>query len=170
MNLTQNTILITGGASGIGLELVKQLTAQGNTVIITGRDQTKLDKAKKLFPKLHTIKSDVSRPEAISALFDQVTKEFPNLNILINNAGVMRELNVHDEKISIEDFTSEIDTNLIAGMLSHTLEQGFDLRLSQCHGQTAVLEAVAVKNVCKTGCQDGAKAVVVQGPDRMFTA
>lgn len=113
MNLANNTILITGGASGIGLELVKQLSARGNTIIITGRDQAKLEKAKKQFPKIFTIKSDISDSKMISALFDQVTKEHPTLNILINNAGVMRTLNIHDEKQSIEDFTTEIETNLI---------------------------------------------------------
>jgi len=54
MKLSGNTILITGGAGGIGYELTKQLTALGNTILITGRDQAKMDRAKAVFPKIHT--------------------------------------------------------------------------------------------------------------------
>jgi uncharacterized oxidoreductase len=57
MKLTGNTILITGGASGIGYELTKQLTALGNTILITGRDQAKLDRAKVAFPTIHTFEA-----------------------------------------------------------------------------------------------------------------
>src|ERR1700692_2560491 len=113
MKLTNNTILITGGASGIGYELTKQLTALGNTILITGRDQAKMDRAKAAFPKIHTFQSDVSDPEAIATLYEEVTKQFPELNILINNAGIMRKINVHDKAGSLEDITREIETNLI---------------------------------------------------------
>ena len=112
MKLTSNTILITGGASGIGYELTRQLTALGNTILITGRDQAKMDRAKAAFPKIHTFRSDVSDPQAIAALYEKVTKQFPELNILINNAGIMREINVHDKAGSLEDITREIEINL----------------------------------------------------------
>src|SRR4029077_2683761 len=97
MKITSNTILITGGASGIGYELTKQLTALGNTILITGRDQSRMDRAKAAFPNIHTLRSDVSDPKAIPTLYEQVTKQFPELNILINNAGIMREINVHEK-------------------------------------------------------------------------
>jgi len=61
MKLRSNTILITGGASGIGYELTKQLTALGNTILITGRDQPKMDRAKAAFPKIHTFRSRKGR-------------------------------------------------------------------------------------------------------------
>src|ERR1700747_1219915 len=112
MKLTSNTILITGGGSGIGYELTKQLTAIGNTILITGRDQSKMDRAKAAFPKIHTFQSDVSDSDAIATLYEKVTKQFPELNILINNAGIMREINVHDEAGSLEDITGEIEINL----------------------------------------------------------
>ncbi len=112
MKLTSNTILITGGASGIGYELTKQLTALGNTILITGRDQAKMDRAKAAFPQIHTFRSDVSDPQAISALYEKVTKQFPEFNILINNAGIMLEINVHDKAGSLEDITREIEINL----------------------------------------------------------
>src|SRR6202158_5938920 len=112
MKLSGNTILITGGAGGIGYELTKQLTALGNTILITGRDQAKMDRAKAAFPHIHTFRSDVSDPEAIATLYEKVTKQLPDLNILINNAGIMREINVHDNAGSLEDITREIETNL----------------------------------------------------------
>ena len=105
MKLRSNTILITGGAGGIGYELTKQLTALGNTILITGRDQATMDRAKAAFPKMHTFRSDVSDPKAIATLYEEVTKQFSELNILINNAGIMREINVHDKAGSLEDIT-----------------------------------------------------------------
>jgi uncharacterized oxidoreductase len=111
MKLEDNTVLITGGTSGIGLELAKQLLGRKNTVIITGRDEGRLEQAKKQLPELSTIKSDVSRIEDIDALFTRVTKEHPSLNILVNNAGVMRTINLHDEELSLDDLTREIDVN-----------------------------------------------------------
>src|SRR5437660_12186241 len=112
MKLTSNTILITGGASGIGYELTKQLTALGNTILITGRDQVKMDRAKAAFPKIHTFRSDVSDPEAIATLYEEVTKQFLELNILIINVVIMREFNVHDKAGSLEDIIREIVLNL----------------------------------------------------------
>lgn len=112
MELRNNTILITGGTSGIGLELATRLLDFGNTVLITGRDQAKLDQVKRQFPNLHTFQSDVSDPEAISLLFKRVTSQFPELNILINNAGIMRKLNLHDTSIDLENINREIEINL----------------------------------------------------------
>src|SRR5260370_14749112 len=71
-----------------------------------------MDRAKAAFPKVHTFRSDVSDPKAIATLYENVTKQFPELNILINNAGIMREINVHDKAGSLEDITREIEINL----------------------------------------------------------
>jgi uncharacterized oxidoreductase len=109
MELTNNTVLITGGTSGFGLEFTKRFLEMGNTVIITGRDQEKLDKAKKLFPEVHTFKSDVANISAIAALFETVTRQFPELNILINNAGEMRKINLHDTTIDLLNITREVE-------------------------------------------------------------
>lgn len=89
MDLKNKTILITGGATGIGLEAAKQFLAMGSKVIITGRSQDKLDIAKKLYPNLIAIKSDVANAEDSISLFKQV-KELGGIDILYNNAGVMR--------------------------------------------------------------------------------
>ncbi|SMB81554.1 SDR family oxidoreductase [Deinococcus hopiensis] len=112
MKLTQKTILITGGSSGIGLELARQLQARGNTIIITGRDQHKLDAAQRELPGLHMIRSDVSEPNSITALHAHVTAQFPALDTLINNAGIMRNLNLHDDHGLIE-VTREVEVNLM---------------------------------------------------------
>src|SRR5258708_34700222 len=77
MKLTSNTILITGGASGIGYEITKQLTALGKTILITGPDQSKMDRAKTALPKIHTFRSDVSDPKTIATLYEEITQQFP---------------------------------------------------------------------------------------------
>ena len=111
MKLSQRTILITGGTSGIGLELAKQLLARGNTVVVTGRDQEKLDAARRAVPGVHTVQSDVSDPAAITALHTRVVAEFPALDTLVNNAGIMRNLSLHQNR-DLADVTREIETNL----------------------------------------------------------
>jgi uncharacterized oxidoreductase len=111
MKLEKRTVLITGGTSGIGLELAKQLLERGNTVIVTGRDQEKLDAAKQAMPGIYTIKSDVSDPAAIAALQASVLAQFPALDTLINNAGVMRNLDLNQAR-DLNDITREIETNL----------------------------------------------------------
>jgi uncharacterized oxidoreductase len=117
MNTSGNTVLITGGSSGIGFEFAKQLLALGNTVIATGRDEKKLEKARSLLAGLRVIKSDVSRPAEIEALLKSVTAEFPRLNVLVNNAGIMRTINMHDGGVTLESLTEEIDVNLKGPML-----------------------------------------------------
>jgi len=88
MELKGKTILITGGTAGIGLEAAKQFLAHDAKVIITGRNQSKLDQAKKLYPALIAIKSDVANASDAQLLFDQ-TKELGGIDILYNNAGVL---------------------------------------------------------------------------------
>ena len=116
MKLSGNTILITGGTSGLGLELAAQLLALKNTVIVTGRNQARLNATQTKLPGVHTLQSDVSNPAAIASLFSEVTARFPGLNILINNAGIMRKINLHDTATDLQDVTQEIETNLIAPM------------------------------------------------------
>lgn len=112
MDLKNSTILITGGTSGIGLELAKQLAGQGSVVIVTGRNLDALNETKKQFPAIHVFQSDVSRPQDIEQLFKEVTAQFPRLNIIINNAGLMRLIDLQDPSLSLEDINREITVNL----------------------------------------------------------
>ncbi|MDD4968566.1 MAG: SDR family NAD(P)-dependent oxidoreductase [Paludibacter sp.] len=112
MKLTDNTILITGGSNGIGLELAKQFLNLGNTVIITGRNQLRLDEVKKKYPAIQIFQSDAGKVEDIKSLYDNVIKQFPGLNVIINNAGIMRKMNLHDTSMDLDNINQEIAINL----------------------------------------------------------
>jgi uncharacterized oxidoreductase len=111
MELQNNTILITGGTSGFGYEFASRLIALGNTVIITGRNAQRLAETKQKLPRVHTIQSDVSKLDDIIVLYEKITRDFPNLNMIINNAGEMRKIIVHEDN-NLTDITREIDINL----------------------------------------------------------
>jgi uncharacterized oxidoreductase len=111
MKLQGKTVLITGGTSGIGLEVAKQLLERGNTVAVTGRDAARLAEAKKALPALRTYVSDVADADAIVALHDRVVADLPDLDVLVNNAGIMRNLDLNQLR-SLADVTREIDINL----------------------------------------------------------
>ena len=111
MKLTGRTVLITGGTSGIGQEMAKQLLRRGNTVIVTGRDLSKLDATSRALPDAHVIPSDVSDPAAVVNLYESVTSRFPALDTLINNAGIMRNLDLNLPR-DLQDISREIEINL----------------------------------------------------------
>ena len=90
MNLTGNTILITGGSSGIGRGLAEEFHKLGNQVIIAGRRKQALDDTTAANPGMKSLTLDIENPDAIRAFAVQVSAEFPNLNVLVNNAGIMR--------------------------------------------------------------------------------
>lgn len=122
MELKGKAVLITGGSAGIGLEAVRQFIAEGAKVIITGRDQKKLDFAKKLYPSLTAIKSDASSKEAAVALYNEIN-QMGGIDILYNNAGIMNGLDnlglsnaKHYEKAAIE-----INTNYLGVILLNDL-------------------------------------------------
>jgi uncharacterized oxidoreductase len=129
MDIKKSTILITGGTSGIGLELVKQLTDEGAVVIVTGRNLDALNATKERFPMVHTFQSDVSKLKDIEQLFQVVTSVFPNLNMVINNAGEMRLLDLTNASINLENVNREIAINLtgtiqmVQKFLPHLLKQ-----------------------------------------------
>lgn len=114
MELKGKTILITGGASGIGLEAAKQFLEIGAKVIITGRNQERLDAAKSLHPNLIAIKSDVSAEEDVKLLFNAVSK-MGGIDILYNNAAVLASplnLGIANDK-HIANATYEMDVNYL---------------------------------------------------------
>jgi uncharacterized oxidoreductase len=111
MKNSGNTILITGGATGIGLALAVRFLKKGNQVIICGRRQEKLDEAMRSNPGLHAYRCDVSKePERVN-LFDSITRDFPKLNVLLNNAAVSG-FHKLDTAASWPDERNMIATNL----------------------------------------------------------
>ena len=80
-------------------------------VIVTGRDRARLEATKRTLPEVHVFSSDVSDPAAIARLHDQVVAQFPALDVLINNAGIMRNLNLNQDR-DLHDVSREIEINL----------------------------------------------------------
>ncbi|MBV8586311.1 MAG: SDR family oxidoreductase [Verrucomicrobia bacterium] len=129
MKLSGNTILITGGGSGIGRGLAEAFHQLGNKIIIAGRRPDVLDDATKANPGVFSMVLDVNDPESIPAFVDRVKSEHPDLNVLINNAGIMRVENLKALPASLSDSEAIITTNLLgpirltAALLPHLAKQ-----------------------------------------------
>jgi uncharacterized oxidoreductase len=112
MNLTGNSIFITGGGSGIGRALAEALHKRGNTVIISGRRKGHLDAVVKANPGIEAIELDIADPASITTAAKKLIAEHPDLNVLINNAGIMepdQAAGVIDDKLLV----STVTTNLL---------------------------------------------------------
>jgi uncharacterized oxidoreductase len=94
MKLSGHTILLTGGSSGIGLALAHRLVAAGNVVIVTGRREGALDEVRRALPSVVTIPSDSGSAADRARLAAEVTSRFPALDVVINNAGIQRKLDL----------------------------------------------------------------------------
>lgn len=128
MKINSNTIVITGGTSGIGLEFADRFIKLGNTVIVTGRDLKKLNEAKRKLPELNIFQCDISKIEEINKFYEEIIIKFPQINIVINNAGVVQELDFKNKRIELEKISSEININLtgaiqIASLFSNHLQR-----------------------------------------------
>ena len=119
MNLKGRTVLITGGSAGIGLAFALKFLELGNQVIVTGRRQAVLDQVKAKYPKLHTIQSDVANPVQFAALAARVKADFPKLDVLMNNAGIMIYRNLTAPAADLADLTAEMNIN-VAGVIGMT--------------------------------------------------
>lgn len=113
MNLSNNKILITGGASGIGLGLTERFIEENNTVIICGRRESVLDEVKAKFPSVITKVCDLSIEEERIELFKWISENHPDLNVLINNAGIQKWVSVTDADF-YESMKIELSTNIEA--------------------------------------------------------
>jgi uncharacterized oxidoreductase len=112
MKLTENTIFITGGGTGIGRGLAEALHKLGNKVIISGRRKEHLDATTKANPGMDSVELDISDPPNIAAVAKTLIADYPAFNLLINNAGIMQ---IDDAAGKIDDqlLTSTITTNLL---------------------------------------------------------
>jgi len=113
MKITGNKILITGGASGIGLGLTKRFLEEGNTVIICGRRESVLNEVADQFPSVITHVCDLTMAKDRRKLFDWISAEYSDLNVLINNAGVQNWMDITDEHF-FEKAQAEIEINIEA--------------------------------------------------------
>ncbi len=127
MNTTDNTILITGGGSGIGRALAQAFHALGNQVIITGRRREMLEQTVQANPGMQCIELDVRSAEDIERVAQRVIERHPSLNVVVHNAGIMRTENVFEP--GTHDSEETIATNLLgplrlnAALLPHLLRQ-----------------------------------------------
>lgn len=113
MKLTNRTILITGGTSGLGLGMAKTFAARGNKVIVAGRNEKRLNEILAENPEFSGYTADVADLNSLENLKTQIEKDFPNLDVLVNSAGIMRHYNLFDENVTPSNLTDEIQTNLI---------------------------------------------------------
>jgi len=114
MKTSNNTVLISGGTAGIGLEIAKLLSEAGNKVIITGRTQKRLDNALSQLKNTTGILSDVSKAADTDALVATLQKDFPELNIVINNAGHALLYDIGSSENAFEKAQEEMLTNYLA--------------------------------------------------------
>jgi len=112
MKTTGNTILVTGGGSGIGRSLAHAWHAAGNTVIVTGRTLASLEETVAGREGLHAVTLDVTDPQAIARFASEITARFPALNVLVNNAGIMRFEDLRGAR-DLADAEATVVTNLL---------------------------------------------------------
>jgi len=115
MNTSNNKILITGGASGIGLGLTERFVKENNTVIICGRRESVLQEVATQFPSVIIKPCDLSLAEEREALFHWIAEEHPDLNVLVNNAGIQQWMSVSDDDFfqrAKEEIAINIETPL----------------------------------------------------------
>jgi uncharacterized oxidoreductase len=116
MNLSGHTVLITGGASGIGRAFAERFIKAGSTVIVCGRRESRLQEFKEQFPQVHTRVCDLTKESDRVNLFEWVTQEHPEMNVLVNNAGIQQRFNIlqSDARTEWAYFSKEIASNIEA--------------------------------------------------------
>lgn len=114
MKIKGNTILITGGNAGIGLALAERFLKEENTVIICGRNAQKLEEVSSHFPEIHTVVCDISKEKDRANLIEHLLNKFPDLNVLVNNAGIQQRFNFLKSGQTWDYYQQEIATNLEA--------------------------------------------------------
>ena len=128
MKMTGNTIFITGGGSGIGRGLAEAFHKRGNQIIISGRRKKNLADTVKANPGMESIELDVQDAESISAVAKELAQKFPELNVLINNAGIMQIDDVSgpvDDAVAVSTITTNLlgPIRLTSALVGHLKQQ-----------------------------------------------
>lgn len=113
MNITNNTILLTGGTSGIGLELLKQLYRDNKMIVVSG-NPSNIEKVKKDYRDIMGIVCDLGNKDSVKQLIKKCLHEFNEVNILINNAAVQNNYSFISEENAFEKIENEVTVNLIS--------------------------------------------------------
>jgi uncharacterized oxidoreductase len=113
MKISGNTILITGGGSGIGRGLAEALQALGNQVIIAGRRKAQLEETAEANPGMKFLTLDIEDRTGIRAFAGRLAAEHPDINVLVNNAGIMRAEALLDQQDDLNDAEAMVTTNLL---------------------------------------------------------
>jgi uncharacterized oxidoreductase len=128
MNLTGNTIFITGGGSGIGRGLAEALHARGNTVIISGRRKAVLEETTKANPGMDFVELNIEDPKSIAAVAETLIAKYPKLNVVINNAGMMKPddaAGLIDDELLVSTLTTNVmgPIRLTSALIEHLKKQ-----------------------------------------------
>ncbi len=155
MIITGNTILITGGGSGIGRGLAAAFHDAGNRVILAGRRREPLDETATAHPGMSVEVLDVERADAIRDFTSRVTSRYPALNVLVNNAGIMRTEDLKSDSFDLADAEATIATNLLgpirltAALLPHLRQQAAATVINVTSG-LAFVPLVSTPTYCAT--------------------
>ena len=153
MNITGNTILITGGGSGIGRGLAESFHQLGNQVIIVGRRRQFLDEVTSANPGMKSATLDIADAASIRDFAVKITEDYPGLNVLVNNAGIMRAEKL--KRAELADSEAIITTNLLgpirltAALLPHLQRQQYSAVMNVSSG-LAFVPLVLTPTYCAT--------------------
>jgi uncharacterized oxidoreductase len=113
MEIKGNTILITGGGSGIGRGLAEEFLRAGNQVVIAGRRRQALDETIAANPGMEAVVLDIENPGSIQSVASEMARQYPTLNVVIHNAGIMRPENLKASSHTADDAQAIVGTNLL---------------------------------------------------------
>ena len=114
MQLENRTVLITGGSSGIGLAFAEALLEKNNNIIICGRNPDKLEQAKQHHPQLDCQCCDITDKNDVMALYQHIHQHYGRLDLLVNNAGIQKAVNLNDGDDQWDSIVEEFSINLVA--------------------------------------------------------
>lgn len=155
MQLNGNKILITGGGSGIGLGLAERFAQLGNTVIVCGRRADTLEEARQRIPGLLTYTCDLSNAQDRIALRDRIAREHPELNVLVNNAGIQQWVNVTDA-----DFFARAQAEMVINMEAPVHLAHLFLALPKLKAIMNVSSGLAFSPLARTPVYSATKAFI----------